>query len=68
VLGAGRNQLPIAEMVASMGGNVRVGMEHSLWVGPGRLAESNAQQVRAARPIVEGLVLAVRRPTRPAKC
>ncbi len=59
VLGAGRNQLPIAAMAASMGGNVRVGMEDSLWVGPGRLAESNAQQVRAARQIVEGLGLEI---------
>ena len=62
VLGAGRNQLPIAAMAASMGGNVRVGMEDSLWVGPGRLAESNAQQVRAARQIVEGLGLAIASP------
>jgi uncharacterized protein (DUF849 family) len=45
-----------------MGGNVRVGMEDSLWVGPGRLAESNAQQVRAARQIIEGLGLAVATP------
>ena len=62
VLGAGRNQLPIAAMAASMGGNVRVGMEDSLWVGPGKLAESNAQQVRAARQIVEGLGLAIATP------
>ncbi len=62
VLGAGRNQLPIAAMAASMGGNVRVGMEDSLWLGPGRLAESNAQQVRAARQIVEGLGLAIATP------
>ena len=57
VLGAGRNQLPIAAMAAAMGGNVRVGLEDSLWIGPGRLAESNAQQVRMARQIVEGLGL-----------
>jgi uncharacterized protein (DUF849 family) len=55
VLGAGRNQLAIAAMAVSMGGNVRVGLEDSLWIGPGRLAESNAQQVRMARQIVEGL-------------
>jgi uncharacterized protein (DUF849 family) len=59
VLGAGRNQLPIAAMAASMGGNVRVGLEDSLWIGPGRLAESNAQQVRAARQIIEGLGLEI---------
>ena len=59
VLGAGRNQLPIAAMAASMGGNVRVGMEDSLWIGAGRLAESNAQQVKAARQIIEGLGLEI---------
>ena len=62
VLGAGRNQLPIAAMAAAMGGNVRVGLEDSLWIGPGQLAESNAQQVRLARQIIEGLGLAVASP------
>ncbi|MGX9965333.1 3-keto-5-aminohexanoate cleavage protein [Roseomonas sp. F4] len=62
VLGAGRNQLPIAAMAAAMGGNVRVGMEDSLWAGPGRLARSNAEQVRAARQIIEGLGLSVATP------
>ena len=62
VLGAGRNQLPIAAMAASMGGNVRVGLEDSLWIGAGKLAESNAQQVRAARQIVEGLGLEIAAP------
>jgi uncharacterized protein (DUF849 family) len=57
VLGAGRNQLPIAAMAAAMGGNVRVGLEDSLWIGAGRLAESNAQQVTKARQIIEGLGL-----------
>jgi len=55
VLGAGRNQLNIAAMAAAMGGNVRVGLEDSLWAGPGRLAETNAEQVRAVRQIIEGL-------------
>jgi len=59
VLGAGRNQLPIAAMAAAMGGNVRVGLEDSLWIGPGQLADSSAQQVQAARQIVEGLGLGV---------
>jgi len=63
VLGAGRNQLPIAAMSASMGGHIRVGLEDSLWSGPGQLAESNAQQVRAARQIVEGLGLSLATPT-----
>ena len=62
VLGAGRNQLPIAAMAAAMGGNVRVGLEDSLWIGPGKLAESNAQQVRLARQIIEGLGLEVASP------
>ena len=47
VLGAGRNQMPVAAMAASMGGNVRVGLEDSLWVGAGQLAPSNASQVDA---------------------
>ena len=59
VLGAGRNQLPIAAQAAAMGGNVRVGLEDSLWAGPGRLATSNAEQVRAVRQIIEGLGLSV---------
>ena len=62
VLGAGRNQLPIAAMAAAMGGNVRVGLEDSLWSGPGKLAQSNAEQVRAARQIIEGLGLEVATP------
>jgi uncharacterized protein (DUF849 family) len=59
VLGAGRNQLPIAAMAASMGGNVRVGLEDSLWIGAGKLAESNAAQVTKARQIIEGLGLEI---------
>jgi uncharacterized protein (DUF849 family) len=59
VLGAGRNQLPIAAMAASMGGNVRVGLEDSLWIGAGKLAESHAAQVTKARQIIEGLGLEI---------
>ncbi len=62
VLGAGRNQLPIAAMAAAMGGNVRVGLEDSLWIGPGKLAQSNADQVRLARQIIEGLGLEIATP------
>jgi uncharacterized protein (DUF849 family) len=62
VLGAGRNQMPIAAMAAAMGGNVRVGLEDSLWIGPGRLAESNAAQVLQARQIIEGLGLKIATP------
>lgn len=62
VLGAGRNQLPIAAISAALGGHIRVGLEDSLWAGPGKLATSNAQQVLAARQIVEGLGLEVATP------
>ncbi|MEQ9152572.1 MAG: 3-keto-5-aminohexanoate cleavage protein [Parvibaculum sp.] len=62
VLGAGKNQLPIAAMAAAMGGNVRVGLEDSLWAGPGVLAKSNADQVVLARKIIEGLGLSVATP------
>jgi len=62
VLGAGRHQLPIAAMAVSMGGNLRVGLEDSLWLGPGQFAKSNADQVRAARMIIEGLGLEVATP------
>jgi uncharacterized protein (DUF849 family) len=55
VLGAGRNQMAVAAMSVAMGGNVRVGLEDSLWIGPGKLAESNAAQVTQARQIIEGL-------------
>ena len=62
VLGAGRHQMPIAAMSASMGGNVRVGLEDSLWDGPGKLAESNASQVTRVRHVLEGLSLEVASP------
>jgi uncharacterized protein (DUF849 family) len=62
VLGAGRNQMPIAAMAAAMGGNVRVGLEDSLWIGKGKLATSNADQVRMVRQILEGLGLEIATP------
>ncbi|MGE3146487.1 MAG: 3-keto-5-aminohexanoate cleavage protein [Pseudorhodoplanes sp.] len=62
VLGAGRNQLPVAAIAAAMGGNVRVGLEDSLWIGPGQLAKSNAEQVGKARSIIEGLGLQIATP------
>ncbi|MEO8485768.1 MAG: 3-keto-5-aminohexanoate cleavage protein [Betaproteobacteria bacterium] len=62
VLGAGRHQMPIAAQSAAMGGNVRVGLEDSLWLGPGKLAESNAAQVRNVVRIIEGLGLEVATP------
>jgi uncharacterized protein (DUF849 family) len=62
VLGAGRHQLAIAAQAVAMGGNLRVGLEDSLWLGAGRLAESNADQVRAARQIVEAMGLEIAAP------
>lgn len=62
VLGAGRHQLPVAAMAAAMGGNVRVGLEDSLFLGAGKLAESNAAQVTQVRKIVEGLGLEIATP------
>ena len=59
VLGAGQNQMRVAAIAAAIGGNVRVGMEDSLWIGPGKLAESNAQQVTQVRKILEGLGLEI---------
>ena len=58
VLGAGRNQFAIAAQALVLGGNVRVGLEDSLWIGPGRLAQSNADQVAKARRLIEELGLA----------
>lgn len=62
VLGAGRSQMPVAAMGAAMGSNVRVGLEDSLWIGAGKLAESNAAQVTQVRQIIEGLGLEVATP------
>jgi len=62
VLGAGRHQLPIAAQAAAMGGNVRVGLEDSLWAGQGKLATSNADQVKLARQMIEGLGLEIATP------
>lgn len=55
VLAAGRHQMPFATQAAMLGGNLRVGLEDSLFIGPGRLAASNAEQVRKIRGIVESL-------------
>jgi uncharacterized protein (DUF849 family) len=62
VLGAGRAQMPIVSIAGAIGGNVRVGLEDSLWLGKGRLAKSNAEQVRQARQILEGLGLEIATP------
>jgi len=62
VLAAGRHQLPMATMGAILGGNVRVGMEDSLYLGRGQLAQSNAEQVRRIRTILENLSLEIATP------
>jgi uncharacterized protein (DUF849 family) len=62
VLGAGRSQMLIATQSAVMGGNVRVGLEDSLWIGKGALARSNAEQVTRIRGILEALGLQVASP------
>jgi uncharacterized protein (DUF849 family) len=49
-------------MAAAMGGNVRVGLEDSLWIAPGKLAASNAEQVLKVREILEGLGLQIATP------
>lgn len=63
VMGAGKNQLSVAALSASMGGNVRVGLEDSLWLGPGQLAESNAAQVSAAKTMLESMGIAIASPS-----
>ncbi len=62
VLGAGRNQMFVAAMSAVMGGNVRVGLEDSLWLGRGTLAKTNAEQVTKIRRILEELGLQIASP------
>jgi uncharacterized protein (DUF849 family) len=59
ILAAGRHQLPLITMGAVMGGNVRVGLEDSLYIGKGKLAQTNAEQVRRIRQILENLSLEV---------
>jgi uncharacterized protein (DUF849 family) len=62
VLGAGRHQMPLLTMAAVLGGNVRVGLEDSLYLERGRLAHSCAEQVRKIRRILEELSLEIATP------
>ena len=62
ILGAGRNQIPLASLGLAQGANVRVGLEDSLWIAPGEPAKSNADQVRKVRQIVDSLSLEVATP------
>jgi uncharacterized protein (DUF849 family) len=62
ILAAGRHQMPLITMGAIMGGNVRVGLEDSLWLGRGQLATGNADQVTRIRSILENLSLEIATP------
>ncbi len=62
VLAAGRHQMSFVTQAALMGGNVRVGLEDSIYIGKGTLAESNAQQVGKIRRILEDLSLEIATP------
>lgn len=62
VLAAGKNQIPFATTAAVLGGNLRVGLEDSLYIGKGELAENNADQVTKIRGIIEEMSLTVATP------
>jgi uncharacterized protein (DUF849 family) len=62
VLAAGRHQMGFTTMAGILGGNVRVGLEDSLYIGKGQLATSNAQQVAKIRRILEELSLEIASP------
>jgi uncharacterized protein (DUF849 family) len=62
ILGAGKGQIALASIGAAMGSNVRVGLEDSLWIGPGKLAESSALQVQRIRTVLEALNLEIATP------
>ncbi len=67
VLAAGKNQMKFATQAAMLGGNLRVGMEDSLYIGPGELTPSNAAQVEKIRTIIENLGLQVATPDQARK-
>ena len=62
MLAAGRHQMPFSTQSALLGGNLRVGLEDSLYIGPGQKAVSNAEQVAKIRSIIENLGLSVATP------
>jgi uncharacterized protein (DUF849 family) len=62
VLAAGRHQIPFTTLAGIYGGNVRVGLEDSIYIGKGELARSNADQVRKIRHILENLSLEIATP------
>lgn len=61
-LGAGAHQMRVAATVIAGGGHVRVGLEDSLWAGPGQLSTSNADQVTTAKTLIEALGCTVATP------
>jgi uncharacterized protein (DUF849 family) len=63
VLGAGRSQMQVAAAALALGGNCRVGLEDSLWDGPGNLAKSNADQVKRILSMLSGLSLDIASPS-----
>lgn len=62
ILGAGRGQIALASIGAAMGSHVRVGLEDSLWIGPGQRAKSSAEQVTRIRTVLEALNLEIATP------
>lgn len=62
ILGTGRSQIALASIGAAMGSHVRVGLEDSLWIGPGQLAKSSAEQVTRIRTVLEALNLEIATP------
>ena len=63
ILGAGKNQMTLASMGAAQGANVRVGLEDSLWIEPGKLARSSKEQVIKVRNILEEFSLTIATPS-----
>ena len=63
VLAAGRHQMNFTTQAAMLGGNVRVGLEDSIYIAKGKLADSNAQQVTKIRSILENLGLEISSPS-----
>jgi uncharacterized protein (DUF849 family) len=62
VAAAGRAQLPMVTLSAILGGHVRVGLEDNLYMGKGRLAQSNAEMVTRAREILDRLSIEIASP------
>ena len=63
ILAAGKHQMSFVTTGAILGGNVRVGLEDSLFLGKGEMAKSNAEQVAKIRRIIEDMSLEVATPT-----